>query len=301
MSRESLHILLDRPSLKRAKNGAFNFFNRLSAILEARGWDVVLDENSPEKREAAARRGGPTLVHMDEPTHPGALTCRRAYLGAFWRIETTHKRWDWPIAKAQFDRTAVDGPAASRFFENWRKWQYDRGMGVGDDDFVLVPLQGRLLGQRSFQSMSPIAMLEELLARTDLPILATLHPRETYSVEETSALDALCEKAPRLEVESGVSELMLRRCSYVVTQNSAMAFHGYFLGKRAVLFGEIDFHHIAGSVPRDGLDGAFERLKEQPDFARYLYWFLTSDALNAGNAEFDHSLPEKLRNHGWPI
>ncbi len=301
MGRETLQILLDAPSLDRVRSGSFNFFNRIIGLVEARGWSVELMGNGPDERALAAQRGGPTLVHMDAPTHAGALTCRRVYVGAFWRIETSHERWAWPIAKADFAPETVDLEAAERFFTNWRNWSFGRGQGVGDDGFVLVPLQGRLLEHRSFQSMSPLEMLEETLARTDVPVLATLHPRESYGEKELAALDALRARMPRLEVARGVSDLMLKRCSHVVTQNSSLAFQGYFLEKPAILFGEIDFHHIAGSVPRDGLEAAFHLNGGPPEFARYLHWFLTTGTVNAGNEDFDETLPAKLREHGWQI
>jgi hypothetical protein len=93
----------------------------------------------------------------------------------------------------------------------------------------------------------------------------------------------------------------LSRCSFVVAQYSSVALMGYFFSKPAVLFADIDFHHIAGSVPRDGVDAAFERLQRPPDFARYLCWFLKLNALNAGHEDFETSLLAKLREHGWPI
>jgi hypothetical protein len=35
--------------------------------------------------------------------------------------------------------------------------------------------------------------------------------------------------------------------------------------------------------------------------ARYLYWFLQLNALNAGRPEFEERLREQLRACGWPI
>ncbi|MBS8224880.1 hypothetical protein [Vannielia litorea] len=301
MGQERLQILLDAPSLKRVRAGEFNFFNRLMDIVQARGWSVEVTGNSPTDRADARKWGGPTLLHMEEPTHAGALTCRRAYIGAFWRIEAEHERWNWPVARAEFQPNEVDAAAAGKFFQNWRRWAFDGARGVGDDGFVLVPLQGRLLENRSFQSMSPVRMIDHVLKRTDMPVLATLHPRETYTPEEIDALKAMAKANPRLEVEEASSDLMLRRCSFVVTQNSSLAFKGYFLEKPAVLFAEIDFWHIAGSVPHHGLEAAFEHVKQQPDYARYLHWFLTSDTVNAGQEAFEETLPEKLRSHGWNI
>ena len=80
-----------------------------------------------------------------------------------------------------------------------------------------------------------------------------------------------------------------------------MALLGYFFEKPAVLFAEIGFQHIAGSVPRDGLEQAFASVRQKRDYARYLFWFLKLNSLNAGNEAFEESLLAKFREHGWPI
>ena len=67
---------------------------------------------------------------------------------------------------------------------------------------------------------------------------------------------------PRLRLETGGAAEALAACDLVVTQNSAVAFNGYFFHKPAVLFAEIDFHHIAASVPRLGVAAAFRAVRD---------------------------------------
>ncbi|MCE5974089.1 hypothetical protein LZA78_11395 [Sinirhodobacter sp. WL0062] len=296
-----LWIYLDAPTLDRVRAGQHNFFGRLIGAVEGAGWQVNLRESSLAERLAAPGREGYALYHMEEPTYDRALTCRRAYVGAFWRIERVATRWDWPVAKAQFQPETVDATEATRFTDDWRKRLYSSGKPSSDEGFCFLPLQGRLLETRSFQAMSPVKMLEETLARTDLPVMATLHPRESYTAEEIAALDTLVARHPRLSVQKGGSDAALRGCRFVVTQNSSLAFEGYFHHKPAVLFARIDFHHIAGSVPRDGIDVAFASLKTRPEFDSYLFWFLQKRALNAGRPEFEAALLDHLRKRGWPI
>ncbi|MBW0158126.1 hypothetical protein [Sedimentimonas flavescens] len=296
-----LWIYLDAPTLGRVRAGQHNFFARLIGAVQGAGWQVNLRESTLAERLAAPGREGYALYHMEEPTHDRALTCRRAYVGAFWRIERVAARWDWPVAKARFEPETVDPVEAARFAEQWRNRLYSSKSLPSDAGFCFLPLQGRLLETRSFQAMSPVAMIEETLARTDLPVLATLHPRESYTAEEITALERLAARHPRLRIEKGGSDAALRNCRFVVTQNSSLAFEGYFHRKPAVLFARIDFHHIAGSVPRDGIDGAFASLKARPEFDRYLFWFLQKRALNAGRPEFEAALLDHLRKRGWPI
>ncbi|MCT2539747.1 hypothetical protein [Sedimentimonas flavescens] len=296
-----LWIYLDAPTLGRVRAGQHNFLARLIGAVQGAGWQVNLRESTLAERLAAPGREGYALYHMEEPTHDRALTCRRAYVGAFWRIERVAARWDWPVAKARFEPETVDPVAAARFVDHWRNRLYSSKSLPSDAGFCFLPLQGRLLETRSFQAMSPVAMIKETLARTDLPVLATLHPRESYTAEEITALERLAARHPRLRIEKGGSDAALRNCRFVVTQNSSLAFEGYFHRKPAVLFARIDFHHIAGSVPRDGIDVAFASLKTRSEFDRYLFWFLQKRALNAGRPEFEAALLGHLRKRGWPI
>ena len=286
MARETLRILLDRPALDRVRAGQHNFFARVQRAVEGAGWRVRFAESTLARRLSA---DGYTLYHMEEPTHPRALTCRRVYVGAFWAIEAQAARWAWPVARAA--HPGVDGAG---FLHRWRARLWP-GVVAEDRGHVFVPLQGRLSVQRSFQAMSPAAMLRTLLSRTDRPVIATLHPKEACSAEDLAALSA----HPRLSLQRGGSAEVLRSCHAVVTQNSAMAFEGYFLEKPALLFAAIDFHHIAASVPRDGLEAAFAP-QAAADFGGYLRWFL-EQRINAGRPECEAQILTALRGHGWPI
>ncbi len=288
MARETLRILLDRPALDRVRAGRHNFLARVARAVEGAGWRVVFGESTLAARIAAR---GWTLYHMEEPTHDRALTCRRVYVGAFWAIEAQAARWDWPVARAVVPSDAPDGSA---FLRQWRARLFP-GMTVEDRGHIFVPLQGRLTEHRSFQAMSPAAMLRAVLERTDRPVVATLHPKETYSQADLDALP----RHPRLTVQHGGSIEALRTCHAVITENSAMAFDGYFLEKPATLFARIDFHHIAASVPRDGLEAAFGP-RPAPDYGRYLRWFL-EQRINAGRPECEAQILAALRGHGGPI
>lgn len=302
MSRnEILRIYLDAPTLARARAGEHNFFHRLIGAVRSRGWRVELRESTLAERLAAPARGGYALFHMEQPTHARALTCRRTYVGAFWHIEAQAERWEWPVAKATFDPDQIDPVASAAFGGLWRKRLYSGGNDVSDGGFVFLPLQGRLTSHRSFQAMSPLDMLHQVLARTDLPVRAFLHPRETYGAAELAALAALTARHPRLTVETGNPRYALQHCRFVVSQNSGLVLEGFVLHKPAVLFGRIDFHHIAGCVPRDGLDPAFAALDRLPEFDKYLYWFLHQQAINAGRPECEDQILTVLRGHGWPI
>jgi hypothetical protein len=145
-------------------------------------------------------------------------------------------------------------------------------------------------------------MIEETLARDPRPIRATLHPSEVYSPSDLQALTALSRRFPRFEVTSVETTALLAACDLVVTQNSAVALTGFFAQKPAILFAQSDFHHIAASVPRDGLALAFSRkTPESAVFSAYLYWFFREQAINAGAPDAAYQLNARLRALGWPV
>jgi hypothetical protein len=277
---QCLTIYLDAPTLSVVTAGRHNFFRRLMDVITAQGWQVTLAESTLSARLEAPAKEGFALFHMEPPTHPTALTCRRTYVGAFWHIEAQAERWLWPVAQEVFDPETIDPVQAQHFVQNWKKRLYPADFLPSDEGFAFIPLQGQLRAHRSFQAMSP---------------------KEIYTAEEIAALQDLAQRHPRFRIYHGESAEALRACSFVITQNSGLAFEGYFLRKPAVLFARSDFHHIAGSVPRDGVEGAFAALQNAPDFDRYLYWFLQQRAINAGRAECEAQILTALRGHGWPI
>ena len=293
-------VFLEDSLLSSARAGRHNFIGLMQSVLTASGYEVqFLSEDA-----ADADDDGLTLVHMKAPVGRRGLTFRRVYHYPFWQIEVTDRRWAWDVARASFDPKEVPRDEARRFQRFWRKRLY----GVEDatpalDGPVYAPLQGHLMRQRSFQSMSPIAMLETTLRlETSREIAVTLHPKEDYGRADHAALAALVERHPRLRIESGTPADHLPRCAYVVTQNSGVAFDGFLFDRPAVLFAKIDFHHIAQNVTRMAPEDAFARvLRDRPDFAGYLHWFWQRKSINAGRPEAAEKIRTRFSELGWPM
>jgi hypothetical protein len=299
-----LRFYLDAGSRERALAGEHNFIGKIEKAVVNSGFRVEFRKNSAEERIKSATRRGYSMFQMDDPEHDRALTFRRVYQYPFWSIEPSAKRWEWRVAQTEFPAEHVARKEADRFFKFWQSRLF--GNAVEDktqSGFVYVPLQGKLLDHRSFQYCSPIEMLSHVLAQTsDQPIMATLHPNEVYSDKELKALNELDQQHPRLTVKTGDMQTMLQHCEYVVTQNSAAAFSGYFFGKPAVLFGRIDFHHIAANVHALGVERAFEKVKSlRPDYAGYLHWFWQTMSINAGRDEAEDKIRQALVRADWPI
>ena len=303
-ARDTVTFYLHSKLRRQAENGNHNFIAQVSRVIEAAGLSVAFDDDGQAARLRAMARPGRGLFLMQSPVNARGLTFRKTYLYPFWHIEKEAERWDWPVAKATFDPDAVDPRKAANFYRFWRNRLFeDAPSETRRDGFVFVPMQGRLLEQRSFQYASPIAMLEAVLEHDPKrQVAVTLHPNERYTAEEEAALVALSDKHARLFVMTAGMERYLQNCDYVVTQNSGVGFMGLFFGKPLVLFGKSDFHHIALNVGDMGVADAIAAApRHEPDYAAYLYWFLQMQAINAGRPEAKRNIRSVLRGHGWPV
>ncbi len=295
---------LDDGLRQSAAAGQHNFIARIAAVLSGAGHRVEYCRNTPQERAKSVNRRGYTMFHMDAPLHDRALTIRRVYHYPFWAIEPSAKRWQWRVAQSVFGAEDVPRKAADRFYDFWQKRLFgDKPATVERAGFVYVPLQGRLLDHRSFQTCSPLDMLRTVLRHDPTrQIIATLHPKEQYEPRELAALDQLLRDHPRLTLQTGGMEALLQACDYVATQNSGVAFDGYFFAKPAVLFAQIDFHHIAANVTELGAEQAIRQAPDlTPDYAGYLHWFWQIMSINAGRPEADQQIRAAMARAGWPI
>lgn len=298
-----LRLYLEDGLRQSAEAGQHNFIAHVVSVVRDAGYRVEFRADTPAERLQSATRRGYALFHMDGPEQDRALTFRRAYHYPFWAIERSGRRWDWPVAQATFPLDQVPRKQADRFYDFWQQRLFgDAPAKATHDGFVYVALQGLLLEHRSFQTCSPLDMLRAVLDHDPRPVVAALHPRENYSEAELRALDELRGVHPRLSVVTGEMERLLTGCDYVVTQNSAAALNGYFFGKPAVLFGRIDFHHIAANVVALGVTEALRQGPDlTPDHAGYLHWFWQERAINAGRPEAEDRIRAALIRGGWPV
>ena len=295
-----IHIYLPDQMRRDAVAGQVNIVNRIAAAVAPNGFRLQIHSQTNSEMAKAAARGGPALFHMVEPVTPTGLTLRRAYHYPFWQIEATAARGAFDVARAVFDAAEID-PVMAKSFHSRLRARVLGSENISQGNYVFMPLQGLLRQHRSFQAMSPIHMIEATLEQEPrLPILATLHPKESYDPDELAALTDLEQRFSRFRVAQGDALALLRGCNYVVTQNSGLALNGFLLRKPAVLFGQVDFHHIAGSVPRLGVEAAFAQAKgDPPNFAAYVYWFFKRHTINAGAPEAEDQIRARLRRHSW--
>ncbi|HQY43255.1 MAG TPA: hypothetical protein PK450_03670 [Paracoccaceae bacterium] len=298
-----VRIHLGPAVLEMAQAGRHNFLNRLCGALTECGYAPEYRPNGFAERIATGARPGWSMFEMEPPEGERSLIFRRAYVAPFWQIDRTDRRWDWSIARAEFTMDPSRRAEAEKFAAYWRKRLYpDLAPSARQTGLIYVPLQGRLLEQRFFQSASPVGMLETVLNRfPDRPTVATLHPKLTPTEAEEAALTDLQRRYAKLLVVRRPAAELLAICDLVVAQNSAAAFEALFFRKRVLLFAGIDFHHPFASVYRDGLEGALDQLDRVPDYDGYLWWYLQRQSLNAGREDFRARTIKRLSDLGMEL
>ena len=299
-----LRIYLSDNRLEQVRAGGFHIVARIRETLEARGFRVELRSNNDKERLKSVGRAGYALFLMDAPLHDRALTLRMSYFFPFWRLERSAKRWEFDVAQKTFDPGEIDPDMARNWADRWRGYLFDKvGTEPTLEGPIYIALQGRLLAHRSFQTMSPMDMIDATTAvHPGAPILIGLHPNESYSDAELAALDTISAKNPLVTIQTGGMEAALRTCRFVVTQNSSAALMGYFFHKPAVLFGRIDFHHIGLNVHEMGAAEALSIApSHSPAFDQYLYWFTMQNAIKADAEDVQEQIAARLMEHGWRL
>lgn len=305
MSAEKTLVFYLEPAFrKRAEAGRVNFINKVVTAFASRGFQVEFCGNSDAEILGSIRHPGPVLYWMEDPVSPRGLTMRLAYFYPFWRIENSARRWEWEVARTKFVPEGVEHGEASGFVQQWRRRLFGAdALDTAAQGYVYIPLQGRLTEKRSFQHMSPLDMIgASLLAEPRRQIIVGLHPKETYPPDELRALDEMIGANSRLSLSRAAAAVLVRGADYIVTQNSAVALTGYFFHKPAVLFGRIDFHHIAANVHELGVRYAFDQVRQMaPDYDRYLFWFLQKMSINAGREDAEAQILRTVRARGWQV
>ena len=293
----NVEIFLEYQLMQNAQAGKHNFLRLVSEALVEGGLQPVFRRMS----EAVDCNTAHSLIHMKAPASERGLVFRRAYHYPFWQIERTEKRGYWDVANTAFDPQTVNEVEAHNFARYWRNRLFP-DVTASQGNHIYVPLQGKLLRRRSFQTISPVNMLEAILASATNPVVAALHPNEDYTRAETLALEKLAAKHTNLSVLTGEMMQHLPSCKLVVTQNSSVAFNQYFFSKPTILFAEIDFHHIAVTSKNQPFAHAMDQaLSAEPEFEKYLWWFWQDQSINAGKPNAREKIRARLQKFGWPV
>ena len=300
MNAETVRFYMEPELCQRAQAGKHNFIGKLADVMRRGGLQVRYE---PFGMRGVPKGKGKTMSHIKTPPDAQGLCFRRVYHYPFWQIEQSAERWTWDVAQSVFEPDPTDANEAARFYGFWQNRLFGEApqkakRGV----YIYVPLQGKILAHRPFQICSLLAMVEHCLAQTDMQVVTTLHPNEHYENAEIVALEKLEKAHDRLTVQTGGMEDLLVGCDFIVTQNSSVAFNGYFFGKPSLLFRKADFHHIAVQAEIDDLAAGFAEVQQiRPDYAAYIHWFWQRNSINAGRLEATDMIAARLKRFGWPV
>lgn len=300
MKSETVTFYMEPELCQSAQAGTHNFIGKVAGVMTCAGMDV---RYVPFGLRGVPEGHGWSMSHIKSPPDARGLCFRRAYHYPFWQIEQSAERWSWDLAQSTFEPDPADAKEAARFYGFWQNRLFgDAPKNTSRGDFIYVPLQGKIAAHRPFQICSPLKMVEHCLDQTDMPVITTLHPNERYEKAEIAALKKLEQTHNRLTVQTGGMEELLVGCDYIVTQNSSVAFNGYFLGKPSLLFRKADFHHISVQADLSDLAAGFSEVQQiTPDYATYVHWFWQLNSINAGRPEADEKIAARLRRFGWPV
>ncbi len=301
---KKLFLHLPKHTQNSVDSGQHNFFNILQKAFEGQGFTAAT--------KLQTKHGG-TIARLDRHYHifdingasgPRSLNVRKAHFYPFWSLENAGNRYAPRISQLEFNPSEINGIVAQDFFNKICVRNLPAHPEIlPKDDFVFIPLQGRLLKQRKWQFSTTNDMINTVLAQEpNRQILVKPHPREDYTAAEKSYIQALSEY-PRITITERDTFSLLSQCAYVATQNSAVAFTGFLYQKPAILFANADFHHICQTVKTsDQAAEAFQKISEtRPDFEKYIYWYLQMNCINAGRDNAVETILNMARNCGWQV
>jgi len=304
VSHDIVRIFAPEGMRKRALEGKHRFLNTVEHELDSAGFTVEFCEDSVLEQYSDTTSQGYSLFNKLEPLDEKGLTFRKNYFDPFWKIEASNARWTWPIVSKQFDEPLAKRERIMRFAETLRRRHLSTVSGSASvDDFVFIPLQGRLLVQRSFQTISPIQMLSTVARHMkNQQIVATYHPGENYTDQEREELANVCMKHPNVTISERKASDLIEKCSCVISENSSVTLLAYLLHKPCALFAEIDFHHIALKANVSDFSQTIAELANyKADYDGYLWWFFQEQSINSSKPDAGKKIRNTLRRHGWTI
>ncbi len=289
-----LRILLDPAALATAQAGRSLAITRITSALAWRGVGVELRLDTRLERARLARGPGFGLICEGTPASPRVLRLRRVDQGPYWQFETSGDPWRWSVTQAGFEPDGLDDARASAFLARRRGVIFGK-RSIRREGFILFALDSGL--EQAKEILAAIRTMDR-----EREILVAPGPGATPDPAALKDLRLALRGFDGARMVGRPALELIARCDAVVTGHSTAALSGYFAEKPAVIFGQVEFHHIAGSVPLIGVERAFAVLRAPPPpYARYLWWLLRRQAIDMSDDEAEPAILARLRVLGWEI
>lgn len=239
----------------------------------------------------------------------GVLNCAVAYFWEFWHLDPKGTKAFSGIGDLPYDPAQMPYARAERFMAGQRARLVERRKSKYGQKAEPTPLpkgalavflQGDFPRRQGATRFDDLAMLEVVRAHAgDRPIIVKPHPlvSDPFTLAEVRAL-----RDHRLTLTDANVHDILESCAVTVSINSTVALEGYLHRKPAILFGQSDFHHIAGRVRQvqDFPDALTAALARKRGYAQYLAWYFLRHCLRLASPGLEPAIWARFAEAGFP-
>lgn len=242
---------------------------------------------------------------------PGVLNAAVAYFWEFWHLDPVGTKALSSIGAQSYDPASMPYARAERFFAHQRarlvtprlsKYGQKAEVTALPQGALAVFLQGEFPIRQGVTRFDDLAMLRAVQAWDgDWPILVKPHPlvKNPFTLAE---LAVAVHGDDRITLTDANVHDMLDACAATVSINSTVALEGFLHRKPAVLFGQCDFHHLAGRVmePEDFAPVLAGQLCRRGGYAQYLAWYFLRHCLRLGAPGLEAAIWQRFAAAGFP-
>ena len=273
--------------------GLFDFFTKLTPLLEAKGRATVVVTLGSDLSSAMLRQAHIHLILGDAPLYaPNVLHVSPAYIWGFWYLDEVGLNAHSSLRLKRFQPDAVDEGDAAWFFNGVSSWMLDNNVSRltqrdrGSD--ALAPAQSVVFCQeiehrtpRTHYLTTEQIIRNAARAAGGGTVYVKPHPHQSDLARRR--IEALAENDPNIVISDASIHDLAQASDWVISQNSAAAFEAIMQRKKLITCGRCDFHH-ASLVARseDALRHLLRDGASQLDgfaYEKYLYWFLAENCL----------------------
>ena len=283
--------------------------SQIPVEIRARSADLT-----PATRHVSDHRFADDNLHIIDDRSvqaPGVLNCAVAYFWEFWHLDPIGTKALSSIGGLDYDPASMPYGRAERFFEAQRarlvaprlsKYGQKTEVTAVPPGALAVFLQGEFPMKQGVTTFDDLAMLRAVRDwQGDRPIVVKPHPlvKNPFTL---AGLRVAVHGDDRITLTDANVHDILATCAATVSINSTVALEGYLHRKPAVLFGQSDFHHLAGRVraPEDFAAVLDAQLARRGGYAQYLAWYFLRHCLRLGSPGLEAAIWSRFAAAGFP-
>ncbi|MFT7592926.1 MAG: hypothetical protein ACI8R4_000237 [Paracoccaceae bacterium] len=297
--------------------GYLAIFPAIKHLIEARGGTTMAVQRGKTLRNPFITDWSdlidPENLHIVENgcvRAPNVFNTTLAYVPPYWHLDQQGVLYNSSAAARAYDPKTVRYWPANRFLDDMRtrlvdtrKSRYKQLKQVTEipQGAIAVFLQGDLPSRQGSAHCSTEDMLRAVVAGAGgRPVVVKAHPNTKQIKDAKMVLGLMLEGLVLIPSDANVHDI-LAKCAVTVSFNSAVSVEGFMHQKPAILFGKSDFHHICETVTTPGdFAAALDRaLQKKGGYAKYLYWYFTTNCIAADAPDFADQVLAKFATAGF--